>query len=131
MSLTTTVTTFTATIYVGFKETLTGEPVQKDVAEKVIQEFVDRIGLCVTVTPTKFVYTKGNEEGLAIGFINYPRFPSESQEIKEKAIDLGIELLAACKQINISIIFPDETVMITDIERKAVTAQARIPGYEK
>jgi hypothetical protein len=131
MIVTTDEATFTATIYVGFKETLTGNLVDVVKVYETIQKYVDQIGLCVTVTPTSFVYTRGGEEGLAIGFINYPRFPSTPEEIMKKANDLGLELLAVCKQINISIVFPDRTIMLTDCERKAEVAKARISGYEK
>lgn len=39
--------------------------------------FCDREGLCVTVTPTSYIYTGGETEGVIVGLINYPRFPVE------------------------------------------------------
>jgi hypothetical protein len=45
------------------------------------RQYCDEHGLCVTVTPTIYVYTGGQEVGLAVGLINYPRFRSTPQEI--------------------------------------------------
>ena len=61
--------TFTATIYVGFRVGRSAErPVRIysiEEAKIIIQNFVDAVGLCVTVTPTRFMYTNGGEDGIA------------------------------------------------------------------
>jgi hypothetical protein len=36
-----------------------------------------REGLCVTIEPTTFIYTGGEEDGFVVGFVNYPRFPTD------------------------------------------------------
>lgn len=80
----TTVKTFTATIYVGllekydeFGNEFTGGILHTiDQVEEVCQGYCNGAGLCVTVTPTKFIYTKRWEPGCIVGLINYPRFPS-------------------------------------------------------
>jgi ferredoxin len=46
-------------------------------AKSICREFCDKEGLCVTVTPTTYVYTGGEEAGVIVGLINYPRFPVE------------------------------------------------------
>jgi hypothetical protein len=110
------VPTFTATIYVGLKHHYDGDVMPFEEVEKIIQDYVDRIGLCVTVTRTKYLYTKGNEPGIIVGFINYPRFPSTSDDIRYKSLDLAQILLKECKQMQLSIVFPDETLMISNID---------------
>jgi hypothetical protein len=39
----------------------------------------------VTFTETSFVYEDGDEPGIMIGFINYPRFPSSKRDIRKRA----------------------------------------------
>lgn len=67
---------FTASIYMA------GDIAQ---AKQVCREFCLDVGLCVTVTPTTFIYTGGEEEGFIVGLINYPRFPALPQDITDKA----------------------------------------------
>lgn len=76
----------------------------------VIQEFVDNVGLCVTVTETSFLFSYGAEVGYLIGFINYPRFPKTPTQIDNLAILLGEKLKAHLDQTRYSIIYPDRTV---------------------
>lgn len=107
-----TVRTFTAIVYVGLKVHETGVIFDIDVATKVIQAFVDSVGLCVTVTPTTFIYTNGHEPGISVGLINYPRFPSERIDIRDKALTLAKLLRETLSQFKVSVVFPDETVML-------------------
>ena len=79
------------------------------------QEYCDNIKLGVTVTPTKFIYVGGHEMGAIIGVINYPRFPSTPEQIKSRAIELANIVKDEFKQHRVSIVFPDETVMIGEL----------------
>ena len=106
------VDTFTATIYVGFKERDTGVIYTMDEARDLCQKYVDEVGLCVTITPVEYIYTEGNEPGCAVGLINYPRFPSDPDTIKNHALALARILLEAFRQYKVSIVFPDETIML-------------------
>lgn len=107
-----TVKTFTATLYVGRKNRATGQICPLNNIKKAVRCYVDSVGLCVTVTPTEFFYTNGNEAGVAIGFINYPRFPNTRTNIRKQALELGKILKKICKQLRVSIVFPNETIMI-------------------
>jgi hypothetical protein len=109
-----TVPTFTATIYVGLKQNYDGVIKSFDEVETLIQKWVDKLGMCVTVTPTKFVYTGGSEPGLIVGFINYPRFPTEEWKIQENALNLAQILLRECKQMRVSVVFPHKTIMLSN-----------------
>jgi ferredoxin len=108
------VPTFTATIYVGFLVTKypSAEEFNTTFVEILCRDYCDKVGLCVTVTPTKFIYKNGWENGAAIGLINYPRFPKEPKDIKAQALELAEILLKELKQYKVSVVFPDETVMI-------------------
>lgn len=79
-------------------------------ATEYCQAHCDRIGLCVTVTFTEYVYTGGSESGVIVGLINYPRFPAEPREIWFKAETLARELRDALKQESFTIQAADKTV---------------------
>lgn len=108
------VDSFNATIYVGLKDSVNEQEYTIQDAEKICQEFVDNKGQCVTVTATEFIYTKGKESGAAIGFINYPRFPSDSMQIKADAMSLAKELLVRLRQRRVSVVCNDKTFMMTN-----------------
>lgn len=67
-------------------------------AHRVIRDFCYAEGACFTVTPSKFIYTGGEEDGFAIGLVNYPRFPSSAAWLFERAEELARKLLPACNQ---------------------------------
>ena len=104
--------TFNAVIWVGFKERNTGILHTIEEAEKICQDYCDAVGLCVSITPTKFVYTHGGESGCAIGLINYPRFPSTEKTIMNHAISLGNKLLEQLGQYKVSIVCNKKTIML-------------------
>ena len=106
------VLTYSATIYVGRKCRKTGLTCKWSIITKAVELYVNKIGLCVTVTPTYFFYTNGKEKGAMIGFINYPRFPSTNSKIKKQALELANILRIKCKQLKVSVVFPKETIML-------------------
>lgn len=67
-------------------------------AEDACRRFCFEEGLCVTVTPTSYVYTGGAEEGVIVGLINYPRFPSSSLNLYSTALALAEHLMDALCQ---------------------------------
>lgn len=109
-----TLNTYYAHIYVGFKEGyVDGCPVHSiDEAREICQQYVDNVGLAVTLEPVEFVYTNGCEPGCRIGLINYPRFPATPDDIRMKAIDLSRIFLDRFGQYRISIVCPDVTIML-------------------
>ena len=70
-------------------------------------------GACVTVQPCEFIYTGGQESGVRVGLVNYPRFPSEPRELRNKANELAHWLLRAAYQHSILLVADDETTWIT------------------
>jgi hypothetical protein len=104
--------TYWANIYVGLKPGYDAPTIPPQAAMDIAQVYVDKVGLCVTITPTTFVYTKGYEPGFIIGLINYPRFPATPQKITHHALALARALQKGLRQHRISVMFPDRTVML-------------------
>ena len=84
-----------------------------DVIEQTCRKHCFEEGLCVTVEPTRFIYTGGEETGAVVGLINYPRFPSNPETIIEQARDLAFELLEATFQHSVLVMAPSTTEWIT------------------
>ncbi len=78
--------------------------------QEVCAEFCKKNPSCVTVEPVEFIYYGGAQSGYRVKFINYPRFPSEVEQIKQKAESLALNLLIASHQLSCSIVHSDETV---------------------
>lgn len=112
-----TVSTYQVTISVGLREEYSDKLHDISTVLKICQEYVDSVGLCVTVTPTTFVYTNGSEPGALIGLINYPRFPELSDVINGHAYALAERLLFELNQHRVTIIMPGKT---KTLERKDV-----------
>jgi hypothetical protein len=93
--------TFTAQIYIG------GSLEQ---AKQVCREYCAEVGFCVTVEPVSFIYTGGEEVGVRVGMINYPRFPRTPHEIMGHAETLAERLRVRLCQGSFSIVTPTETL---------------------
>lgn len=117
------VPTFEATIYVGTLDRLEGTHLSPKHIESLCRQFVAREGLCVTVTPTTFVYgsdgASSTEDGVAVGLIHYPRFPREDPgtEITKTALGLATWLLVRMRQERVSVVTPARTIMLTNEDR--------------
>ncbi len=128
------VKTFTATIYLGFKDISLVDETECSLfeleaelqnyknqldsetsisqARNICQTYCNNVGLCVTITPTEFIYTNGSEPGCAIGLINYPKFHSDPDTITKHAIRIATLLKDAYKQNGVTIVTSDETIML-------------------
>lgn len=114
-----TVQTYEAKIYVGLYCRKTLHTHNANEAFRLCQDYCDKVGLCVTFTPTNFIYKGGNEAGCIVGLINYPRFPATKAKIRKTALELAGILLKAMEQQRVSVVFSDRTVMLVDEERIA------------
>ena len=79
-----------------------------DVIKQTCRKFV-LTGLCVTVTPTTYIYTGGEEVGVIVELINYPRFPTDLREIIESAIRLGEQIMIDAHQVSYTVQTPYNT----------------------
>lgn len=107
-----TVDTYCAKIYVGFREEYSDKIHNIKEAYELLQEYCDYVGLCVTVTPTKYIYKNGEEDGIIVGLINYPRFPTTPYDIDTTALDIANKFLNVFNQLRVSIETPETTYMI-------------------
>ncbi len=72
-----------------------------------------REGLCVTIEPTTFIYTGGEEAGFVVGLLNYPRFPTTSDALDARARDLMQKLLDATHQHSALMMTPSTTEWVS------------------
>lgn len=107
MTTTKTETTFWVRIYMS-------GPIE--IAKQVCRKSCMEAGLCVTIEPTLFIYTGGEETGFVVGLINYPRFPAEPASILTRATALANELLAATHQSSWLAMTPNGTIWRTNRE---------------
>lgn len=84
-----------------------------EVAKQVIREHALEYPICVTVEPTTFIYTGGEEQGYVVGLLNYPRFPTAPNELNVQARELAELLLDRTFQHSVLIVTPTETTWIT------------------
>lgn len=82
-------------------------------AKQLCREFAFAVGLCVTVEPVSFIYTGGEETGVRVGLINYPRFPSTTEALGATARTLADKLMVGLCQHSYSIVGPNETEWIS------------------
>lgn len=78
-------------------------------AVKTCQTYCDKVGLCVSLEKTRYIYTGGEEIGVSVRLINYPRFPTTEEDLWFKAEVLGHELIKELKQESFSILGLDKT----------------------
>ncbi len=81
--------------------------------QRICQEHCMKGG-CVNVMPTDFIFTGGKESGAKIGLINYARFPSTDEEIKDDGMKLAKKLLIGCYQRSCSIVTPTTTYFLSN-----------------
>ena len=99
----------------GLQEGYEGTQHNAKAVEDCLEEYCE-CGFCVTVTPTRFVYTGGRENGVIIGMINYPRFPSPTIELDMHAKAIAIMLMKKFKQYRCTIVGPNKTILLENEE---------------
>lgn len=62
-------------------------------AKQVCREYCFKVGLCVHIEAVDFIYTGGEESGFKVGLINYPRFPTTQEVLREIAMALAMLLM--------------------------------------
>jgi len=63
-----------------------------EVAKQILREECMGEGLCVTIDPTTFIYTGGEERGYVVGLLNYPRFPTNPASLLDRARKIAVAL---------------------------------------
>lgn len=83
-----------------------------EVAKQVIREHLLTHPLCVTIEPTTFIYTGGEESGYVVGLLNYPRFPTAPNELSVRGGILANLLLERTFQRSALLVTPEQTSLI-------------------
>lgn len=73
-------------------------------ARQICREFCFAKGLCVTVEPVSYIYTGGEEDGVRIGLLNYPRFPTTEPALNKTAHELATVLMERLCQHSYSVV---------------------------
>ena len=117
---------YEAKIWLGLRKGYTDTYYSQKMVAELVSTWCTEKKQCVTITPTQFVYVKtdetgvGMENGVIIGFINYPRYPLSEAEIRNRARELGNILMKEFEQYRVSITFypsmPGGTLMLENEE---------------
>jgi len=75
----------------------------KQTARQFLQGYV-MSGACVSISDEEYIYRMGNETGIVVNLINYPRFPKEPYELLDQAHDLAEQLIEALHQGSCTIV---------------------------
>ena len=89
-----------------------------EVAKQVLREECMQ-GLCVTIDPTHYVYTGGEEAGYVIGLLNYPRFPTTIEDLTEKALTICRILIERTFQRSGLVVGPVESTWVYREEKNS------------
>lgn len=83
-----------------------------ETARSWLRSFCYARGLCVTVSPSSFIYTGGEEAGFRVGLVNYPRFPSSPEAIEAAALEIANGLVVECRQRTALVVAPTRTTWV-------------------
>jgi hypothetical protein len=106
---------FEARIYIGSRVKYDGPQFSFAELREAIGYFQANNGIesnPVRITPTTFVWEKYDEEGWEIALIDYPRVSKPHEVLRKFAYNLAVHLLERFEQNRMSIVFPDEIVML-------------------
>lgn len=85
-----------------------------EVAKQVIRKQAKQQGMCVTIDPTDYIYSGGEEAGYVVQFISYPKFPKSQSDIWADALALANLLKDETGQDSYTMMDPLRTYWMTD-----------------
>lgn len=107
---------FEARIYIGSRVKYNGPAFTFEELRKAIGEYQHSRGLewanPVRITQTHYVWDDYDEPGWEVAIIDYPRRTKAHSVLRCAAMELAGYLLDHFKQNRISVVFPDEIVML-------------------
>ncbi len=110
--MTKTIETITAKIYLGLKTGNTERVQDIETLKDFLEKNVKKTGLCLTITPTTFIYNDERETGAIIGLINYSRFPETKESIKQTTEEIANLCREHYKKNKIAIEYQNQTIML-------------------
>ena len=103
---------FKANIYCGLRKQYSKKTYSFKFAEKICQQYINEVKWCISITKTKYIYVDGNENGIIVGIIYYPRFPLSNKQLKNRTINLANLLMEQLNQNRVTIVFNNSTKML-------------------
>lgn len=89
-----------------------------EVAKQLLRAECMRQGLCVTIEPTLYIYTGGEEAGYVVGLVNYPRYPSTPDELAARARLVRDTLLYGTHQRSAMLMMPATTEWVSVVDEQ-------------
>lgn len=80
----------------------------KHKAEDICRKWVEQ-GACINIYETNYIYKYGEQTGVVVELINYPRFPKTPDQLLEQATELGFLLLEGMSQGSFTVQTDKET----------------------
>lgn len=80
-------------------------------AKQVIRRYCNSHPCCVTVTPTAYIYSGGEESGFVVTFRNYPKYSTEGCELESQGRELGALLKDELGQDSFMVVSPRGTML--------------------
>jgi len=109
-----TVPTYWARISMGLQEGFDGPVHTVLEVREFLMPLVEKERFCValTLTATELIYWTGTEPCVEIALMNYPRYPSKPEQVREHALRLAEALLLHFHQYRLTVMFPEETLLV-------------------
>ena len=99
-------------IWVGLREHYDESVHTIEEVRDICDTYVNRVKDCITITPTEYRYVNGNEPGVIIGWIQYPRFPRKRKEILRRALELADIIMRELGQFKVTVVTPNKSYML-------------------
>lgn len=80
-----------------------------DQARRVVTDYCSGRGECFAIERVAYVYSGGEEAGVCVTRINYPRFPADKHTLEIRALELADYLMRGLGQQSYSVEGPEET----------------------
>jgi len=99
-------------IWVGLKDQYSDKIYSIEDVRKICDEWVNNIKDCVIITAIEFRYVDGDEVGVIVRYINYPRFPRTRKIIRNRALKLAGILMTELRQYKVTVTTPYKSYML-------------------
>lgn len=101
-----------ATLWMGLFVTDEGYTYPIQQVYQFLEDYFQEEKWCVSVTPTRYFYTKGAEDGVSIGMLQYLRFKEERDQLHKKMVCLAKALMVHFRQAQVTIVTSNGTYML-------------------
>lgn len=82
-------------------------------AKRILRDRCFQQGACYSIQPVDYIYSGGEEAGVCVTLINYPRFPKSPELILEDALSVAQALRVGLNQGSYTVETPEETRFVS------------------